>query len=468
MKFFKKISKKRFFIISPIIFLSIILISFRSISRKENLNYWLKENFTGGYVFFFNTRSTIRKNLAIFYYTYIKRNIEPSEKNEEVYTEEIDSFWHKIKKETIPASDYLTQNANRDLPGIPGGYFAFIDNTKIILTNGVGEIFTYNFDKKEFIKVDSNLNKIYESQEFKGKVIRNLFGRFGIKDLHLDKVENKLYASMTVENKKGSACYGMGIFKADLDSKNLANKIDKIEFKEYFKTKECNKHFNGHATGGRIKSLKGDILYTVGDLDHNLDGDRKIPQNKNNAIGKLIAIDKNGNFEVISSGHRNPQGLYILDKTIFLTEHGPRGGDEINLIEKGKHYGWPYYSYGFTYADEDIFRIPHENGFEKPIYYFSPAIAISEIAFYKEGQFNKWQNKFLVGGLKSKALWLLDFDMEKKRFMSQEKIDIGHRVRDFGISNNGSIVLITDDQKIIRLQIADNPKWKIKDKINFP
>ena len=56
---------------------------------------------------------------------------------------------------------------------------------------------------------------------------------------------------MTVENK--GSCYSMGIFKADLDSKNLANKIDKIEFKEYFKTKECNKHFNGHATGGQLK-----------------------------------------------------------------------------------------------------------------------------------------------------------------------------------------------------------------------
>lgn len=468
MKFLRNINKKKFLIISPLILVGIIFISFRSLSKKENINYWLKENLTEGYVLFFNTRSIIRKNLAILYYKYIKTDSQEKDKIGEIQYEEIDSFWHKINKEVIPASDYLTQNANRDLPGIPGGYFEFINNKSIIITNGVGEIFTYNFEKKEFKKVKSNLNQLYKNQEFKGKVVRNLFGRFGIKDLFWDKLKNKLYASMTIENSQGSACYGMGIFQAYLPSQKQISEIDKIEFSEFFKTKECNKHFNGHATGGRIKSFKGDILYTIGDLDHNLDGNRKIPQDKTNAVGKVISIKDDGKFEVISSGHRNPQGLYVLNENIFITEHGPKGGDEINLIEKGKHYGWPYYSYGFSYSDEDIFRYPHDNGFEKPIYYFSPSIAISEIAFYSDGQFKKWKNKFIVGGLKSKALWLLDYDMDNKRFLSQEKIDLGHRVRDFGISKDGTVVVITDDQKIIRLQIANNLKWKVKDKISYP
>ena len=468
MKFIKKMNKKKFFIITPIIFLTVFLLSLRSLGRKENINYWLKENFTGGYVLFFNTRSIIRKNLAILYYKYIKNDTTINDKFEDIYFEELDSFWHKIKKETITANDYLTTNEDRDLPGIPGGYLEFIDNNNIVVTNGMGKLFTYNFDSKKFRRINSNLNQIYESQEFKGKVIRNLFGRFGIKDLYWDKPENKLYASMTVEHEKGSACYGMGIFQANLPSKIKANEINNLNFTEYFKTKACNKHFNGHATGGRIKSFEGKLIYTVGDLDHNIDGDRKIPQSKNNAVGKVIAINNNGTFEVLSSGHRNPQGLYVLDENIFITEHGPKGGDEINFIKKGKHYGWPYYSYGFTYSNEDIFRYPHSGVFEKPLYYFSPSIAISEIAFYKDGQFDKWQNKFLVGGLKTQALWLLDYDMQSKRIMSQEKIDIGHRVRDFAISDKGEIVIITDDKKIIRLQISENKKFKDGNKIDIP
>ena len=90
------------------------------------------------------------------------------------------------------------------------------------------------------------------------------------------------------------------------------------------------------------------------------------------------------------------------------------------------------------------------------------------ISFYKEDQFNKWQNKFIVAGLGSESLWLLDYDMENKRFMSQEKIYIGHRVRDFGISKEGTIVVITDDQNIIKLQKSNNPRWKPKNKVSFP
>ncbi len=477
MKFFQKNNKKKFLIISPIIFLGIILFSFRSISKRENINYWLKENFTGGYVFFFNTKNLMNKSFYNIYYKItdivptldiLNRNYEgESNKPLDIYTEEIDSFLHKIVKEVIPAKDYLTANVGGDLPGIPGGYFEFIDNENIIVTNGIGKLFTYNFENKEFKALKSNLNQIYEKQDFKGKVIRNLFGRFGIKDLYWDKPNGKLYASMTVENEPNSACYAMGIFKADLTLKTKFDEINNLNFEEFFKMKSCHKHFNGHATGGRIKAFKGKILFTVGDLDHNIHGDRKIAQNKTNAVGKVIAINKNGTFEVLSSGHRNPQGLYVLGEDIFITEHGPKGGDEINLIKKGKHYGWPYYSYGFAYSNDDIFRQPHTNGYEKPIYYFAPSIATSEISFYKEDQFNRWKNKFIVGGLASKSLWLLDYDMENKRVMSQEKIYIGHRVRDFGISKDGIIVVITDDQKIIRLKKSNIPKWNPKNKIRF-
>ena len=340
----------------------------------------------------------------------------------------------------------------------------FINENLIIASNAVGEIFTYDFSNGDFNKINSNLNNIYLEQNFKGKVIDKLKGTFGVKDLFFDKKESRLLASMALEVGKNTACYGLGILEAKIP-KNITEGIeDGLEFKTFFKTKECNTQFFGHGAGGRIKRLKDKIILTVGDHDHNLHGDIKIPQNKNNAIGKVISIDQKGAFEVLSMGHRNQQGLTIFDNKIFSTEHGPKGGDELNLIIPGKHYGWPFYSYAFAdITAANVHRFPHSGKYQKPVYYFSPSIGISEVVYYRGKEFPFWNNKFLVASLKEKSLYLLDFDEENNQVLSQEKITIGHRIRDLNISPNGKILIITDDAKIIRLSIDKN-KLRLNDK----
>ena len=89
--------------------------------------------------------------------------------------------------------------------------------------------------------------------------------------------------------------------------------------------------------------------------------------------------------------------------------------------------------------------------YKKPIFYFSPSIAISEIINYQGIEFPRWKNKFIVSSLKEKSLYLLDYDKEKNRIISKEKIKIGHRIRDLIEMPNGKILLITDDQKLITL-----------------
>ena len=89
----------------------------------------------------------------------------------------------------------------------------------------------------------------------------------------------------------------------------------------------------------------------------------------------MISIDQQGNTKILSLGHRNQQGLAIFNDKIFISEHGPMGGDEINLISNKKdHYGWPFFANGFDYRGTIKYRFPHSNDFKKPLFYFTPSI----------------------------------------------------------------------------------------------
>ncbi|MCH9844426.1 MAG: PQQ-dependent sugar dehydrogenase [Alphaproteobacteria bacterium] len=159
--------------------------------------------------------------------------------------------------------------------------------------------------------------------------------------------------------------------------------------------------------GGRIVEYKDNkILFAVGDYIGN-------PQTDDNTYGKIIAIDKQtGDYEIISKGHRNPQGLYYdaVQDVIISTEHGPQGGDEINVnLNPGgdeiENYGWPIASYGWPYSmdpETDIspFKKTHADyGFIEPIIYFVPSIATSEIIKVNE-RFNGVQgNQFFLAAL---------------------------------------------------------------------
>ncbi len=368
-------------------------------------------------------------------------------------SEPILSAWHFIDKEVIDAKDYLSDYWDENLQGLPGAYIDLITENLVIGVNGQGKMFSFNVEKKTISPVDSNLNDIYMKQNFKGKIIPRLRGNFGVKDLFFDVSTNSLFISMSVDTSSGKGCYGIAIYRAML-SENIEKDINNnITYKKYFQTKECHSNYNGHASGGRIKRYKEDLILTVGDLDHGVNGIPSIPQKESNALGKVISISDDSTFKVLSMGHRNQQGLLVLDDTIIITEHGPQGGDEINIIFPNKqglsHYGWPYYSYGFDYDNKDIFRHPHKGKYKKPLFYFTPSVATSEIIYYKEKEFPFWKNKFILGTLRKKSLYLLDYDRENNRIISAERINIGHRVRDIVILPSGKLLITSDDRNII-------------------
>ena len=174
-------------------------------------------------------------------------------------------------------------------------------------------------------------------------------------------------------------------------------------------------------------------------------------------LGKLVRIElASGEVEVVASGFRNPQGLARdTEGNLWLTEHGPQGGDELNLVRPGLDYGWPYATYGILYGN----RIwPYNkaqgrhDGFEEPAFAWIPAIAISNLIISDSQQFPLWQDDLLIGSLRSGSLFRVR--IRQGRVTNFERIVMGERIRDIAQMPDGRIALLSDSSRIIFLQRA--------------
>ena len=157
-------------------------------------------------------------------------------------------------------------------------------------------------------------------------------------------------------------------------------------------------------------------------------------------------------------GHRTPQGLtFAPDGRLWEVEHGPRGGDELNLIEKGKNYGWPVISYGEEYSGEPIpGNITAKDGYEQPIYYWDPVIAPSGAQYYTGTAFPTWRGSIFIGGLASQRL--VRVVIKDNRVTGEEHLltDRGKRIRDVRQGPDGALYVVTDE--------PNGELWKIAPK----
>lgn len=372
----------------------------------------------------------------------------------------IPSAFHNLIVTTLEAPDNLTDYSAPGTFGMPGGYSEQISPLISLIVDGAGSFSALNLDSNEIVAISSNLNSIVDDQNYSGLIIPELFGRFGLRDLYYSASREKLFVSLFVDV-SGDGCYGIGVYQAELSS-SVGELPVSIEFEPFFESDVCNRDFNGHASGGRIEELDDRLILTVGSYDLNLYGDISIPQSSGNVAGKVVAISENSDYEVLSMGHRNQQGLEVVSGNIFITEHGPMGGDEINIIiGNGEHYGWPYVAFGFDYDYVQRFRLNNVPPFVLPSYYFTPSIGISQLVFYDASLLPRWTNKFIVSSLKDQSLYLMDFNPETRSFISSERIHIGSRIRDLNVLSDGRLLLITDDQKVMLVDrsssdIADN------------
>lgn len=148
--------------------------------------------------------------------------------------------------------------------------------------------------------------------------------------------------------------------------------------------------------------------------------------------------------ETWATGFRTPYGLaFGPDGRLWEVEHGPRGGDELNLIERGKNYGWPLVSYGVNYDGVQIPSHDSVSSYTKPLIYWTPIIAPGSITFYHGGMFPKWKGSALMGGMATLTLNRITFD-GKGGAAPAERWTVGHRIRDVAVAPDGAVWMIED------------------------
>ncbi len=223
----------------------------------------------------------------------------------------------------------------------------------------------------------------------------------------------------------------------------------------------------GQHFGSRIVfDPEGFLYFSIGDRGTSDDAqDITKPNGKIHRIYKDGRIPKSNPFynrpgaikSIYSYGHRNPQGLAVHPETgqVWETEHGPLGGDELNLIRSGLNYGWPVISYGINYNGDIITELTRKEGMEQPIAFWKPSIATCGLDFYSGDLFSKWNNKLLVGSLKMEELQLLD--IEKDRMMYRQTIlKNAGRVRDVTTGPDGAIYIVLNNPGSI-LKLTPQP-----------
>lgn len=282
-------------------------------------------------------------------------------------------------------------------------------------------------------------------------------GQGGLLDVVVDRnfsQTKKVFFSFAQADSSGN---GTALASAVLDGQTL--KDVQVIFSQQPKV-DSQYHF-----GGRIvQQADGHLFLTLGDRLVL----RKEVQQTNTTIGKVVHVtpdgkpatdnpylnDKTADARIWSLGHRNIQGATLdTQGRLWTHEHGPQGGDEINITLAGKNYGWPLITYGEEYGGGAIGPTA-KAGLEQPLHYWVPSIAPSGMSFYQGTLFKAWQGDLLVGSLKFGLLVRLD--IENDNVVSEERMSIGKRVRHVVTGPDGALYLLTDEDQgaILRLTPA--------------
>ncbi|MGF1610127.1 MAG: PQQ-dependent sugar dehydrogenase [Kiloniellales bacterium] len=224
----------------------------------------------------------------------------------------------------------------------------------------------------------------------------------------------------------------------------------------------------GRHFGSRLLFGADGMLYaTLGER-----GDDERAQDPSDLAGSVVRLTPDGAVppdnpfvntpgtapELFTLGHRNPQGLALQPSTgrIWAVEHGPRGGDELNLLTAGANYGWPVITHGVSYAGFPIGEGSEKPGMEQPATYWVPSISPSGLAFYEGAAFPDWRGDLFLGALSGQCLVRLE--IEGERVVHEERLltDLRARIRDVRVGPDGLLYLLTDhpDGALLRLEPA--------------
>ncbi|WP_428774328.1 PQQ-dependent sugar dehydrogenase [Vibrio sp.] len=220
----------------------------------------------------------------------------------------------------------------------------------------------------------------------------------------------------------------------------------------------------GRHFGSRITFDEQHVYFGIGDR-----GERENGQNTLTHSGSILRVNPDGSTptdnpfvnnakfqpQIWSYGHRNPQGLFFdqASQILWEIEHGPRGGDEINLIKKGANYGWPVTSHGKEYwGPLDVGEAKEKPGIESPRKVYIPSIAPGSLVMYRHTKYPELNGKLLTGALKLAHINVLTLDDDQNIITEQRILEnLGERIRDIEVASDGNIYFSTDSGKIMRL-----------------
>ncbi len=222
----------------------------------------------------------------------------------------------------------------------------------------------------------------------------------------------------------------------------------------------------GHQAGGKMLTDGPDhLLVLIG--DHGKDGLGRVggatypllPRDPDSHLGKLVRVEiGTGAAEVLTLGQRNPQGFARdRDGSLWATEHGPRGGDELNLLEPGNDYGWPQVSYGTTYTGRALYRgeMGQHDGFAQPAFAWVPSIGISAMVVNDARAFPLWRDDLLIASLRARSVFRVRRSGDIVRYVEQIEIrpgTRGGRIRDMTQMADGRLALLLDRSRVVFLR----------------
>jgi glucose/arabinose dehydrogenase len=229
---------------------------------------------------------------------------------------------------------------------------------------------------------------------------------------------------------------------------NFGTKPSLKRGKLWFQSNPCVPISAVQHAAGRMEVIDSKNAYlTIGDLGYPQIGDKT----KRGTLGSVMKISAT-KVTQISSGHRNAQGILLIGKDLYTSEHGPRGGDELNLIQQGIDYGWPTVTYGERYSLGDYVKPTNpesHNGFRKPLTYWVPSVAPTElIQLPADSAWEPWSSSIVMGTLREESLIFIQ--MNNKRVVGQmQTVNVNERIRDLDITKDGSIIATTDSGKLL-------------------
>ena len=291
-----------------------------------------------------------------------------------------------------------------------------------------------------------------------------------VRGIFFDEAASILYVSNA---RAEPDCGGLDLWSFAIDVESL----DLSEPSLLFETTPCLSGISGHNQfGGRIaQDAEGVVYLSVGEYGNGLatvrdeladgpfSGRPELLQDPN-TYGVVVEVSKDGAWQVVSRGHRNPQGLHYdsATQTLLLSEHGAKGGDEVNVIEQGQDYGWPDVTYAGPYGGNpqpdpswsiDRWYGTNHGDFTEPLFTWLPSIAASQLLVYGGDEFPAWDGDILLASFKGNIHRLRVVD---DRVVFDEEIAIGTRPRDLIELSDGRLRVTTDDNRVLTIGIGSS------------